>query len=163
MVILWVGRTGGFLSKRKRAPPDSDRLRLEASSHPGGRRKPRYLSGNASRSSCACAMSRRASRWHSQTLVLTLLPLGGTRRLQAEPIAIRRRALPFNNKAAHLANPEAGHRRGGSPSTLLVLTNVICMCHLLKFRSEAMAPRAPCRAASAQGEGSSSNHRPATT
>ena len=135
MVILWVGRTGGFLSKRKCAPPDSDtdRLRLETLSHPGGRRKPRYLSGNASRSSCACAMSRRASRWHSQTLVLTLLPLGGTRRLQAEPIAIRRRALPFNNKAAHLANPEADHRRGGSPSTLLVITNITCMCHLPNF------------------------------
>ena len=56
MVILWVGRTGGFLSKRKCAPPDSDtdRLRLETLSHPGGRRKPKSLSGNTSRSSCAC-------------------------------------------------------------------------------------------------------------
>ena len=53
-------------------------------------------------------------------------------------------------RGAAPANPEADHRRGGSPSTLLVLTNVICMCHLLKFRSEAMAPRAPCRAASAR-------------
>ena len=36
IVSLWVGRTVAFPFKRKRAPPDSDRLRLEASSHPGG-------------------------------------------------------------------------------------------------------------------------------
>ena len=46
--------------------------------------------------------------------------------------------------------PEAANRRAVFPSTLLVIPNVICMCHLPKNRSEAVAPTAPCRVASAR-------------
>ena len=51
---------------------------------------------------------------------------------------------------AALASPEASLRRAVFPSTLLVIPNVICMCHLAKIRSEAVAPTAPCRVASAR-------------